>query len=131
MGRYLTTEDDFRIFQEAVVYWQRRLGLLDWHIYTRHKTRDRDDQASCYPNLAGRCATIYLSKMLDNYDEAPGETFIRRVAFHEVCEVFMARMVICAESRYVTRDEIDEARHEIIRTLEHVIFDEEGGDGMK
>jgi type I restriction enzyme, S subunit len=27
MGRYLTTEDDFRIFQEAVVYWQRRLGL--------------------------------------------------------------------------------------------------------
>jgi hypothetical protein len=65
--------------------------------------------------------------MLDNYDEAPGETFIRRVAFHEVCEVFMARMHICAAARHVTREEIDEARHEIIRTLEHVIFDAEGG----
>ena len=42
MSRYLTTEDDFRIFHEAVAYWQRRLGLLDWHIYARHKTRDRD-----------------------------------------------------------------------------------------
>ena len=130
MGRYLTTEDDFRIFQEAVVYWQRRLGLLDWHIYTRHKTRDRDAQASCYPHLAGRCATIYLSKVLDNYDEAPGATFIRRMAFHEVCELLMARMNICAKARYVTEEEVDEARHEIIRTLEHVIFDEEG-DGMK
>lgn len=130
MGRYLTTEDDFRIFQEAVVYWQRRLGLLDWHIYTRHKTRDRDAQASCYPDLSGRCATLYLSKVLHNYDDPPSETFIRRMAFHEVCEVLMARMLICAVARYVTRDEIDEARHEIIRTLEHVIFDE-GGDSME
>ena len=72
MGRYLTTEDDFQIFQEAVAYWQRRLGLLDWHIYTRHKTRDREAQASCYPDLAGRCATLYLSKVLYNYDEPPG-----------------------------------------------------------
>ena len=71
MGRYLTTEDDFRIFQEAVVYWQRRLGLLDWHIYTRHKSRDPGAQASYYPDLSGRCATIYLSKVLDNYDEPP------------------------------------------------------------
>jgi hypothetical protein len=131
MGRYSTTEGDFQIIQEAVAYWQRRLGLLDWYIYTRHKNRDRDAQASCYPDLSGRCATLYLSKVLDNYDEPPGETFIRRMAFHEVCEVLMARMLICAVARYVTREEIDEARHEIIRTLEHVIFDEEGGDGMK
>lgn len=130
MGRYLTTEDDFRIFQEAVVYWQRRLGLLDWHIYTRHKTRDRDAQASCYPDLSGRCATLYLSKVLHNYDDPPGETFIRRMAFHEVCEVLMARMMICATARYITFTEMDEARHEVIRTLEHVIFDE-GGDSMK
>jgi hypothetical protein len=39
-------------------------------------------------------------------------------------------MNICAKARYVTEEEVDEARHEIIRTLEHVIFDE-GSDGMK
>jgi hypothetical protein len=125
MGRYLTTADDFEIFREAVAYWQKRLGLLDWHIYTRHKSRDPRTQASCYPDLPGRCATIYLSKVLYNYDEPPGETFIRRMAFHEVCELLMARMMICATARYVTRDEMDEARHEIVRTLEHVIFDAE------
>jgi hypothetical protein len=130
VGQYKTTPEDFQIFQEAVAHWQKSLGLLDWHIYTRHKTRDRDAQASCYPDLSGRCATIYLSKVLDNYDEPPGETFIQRMAFHEVCEVLMARMMICATARYITFTEMDEARHEIIRTLEHVIFDE-GGDGMK
>lgn len=131
LGQYKTTPDDFQIFQEAVTYWQKRLGLLDWYIHTRHKTRDRDAQASCYPNLSGRCATIYLSKVLDNYDEPPGEFFIRRMAFHEVCELLLARMMICATARYVTRDEIEEACHEIIRTLEHVIFDEEGDGAMK
>jgi hypothetical protein len=130
VGQYRTTPEDFAIFQEAVAYWQRRLGLLDWHIYTRHKTRDRDAQASCYPDLSGRCATLYLSKVLHNYDDPPGETFIRRMAFHEVCEVLMARMMICATARYITFTEMDEARHEVIRTLEHVIFDE-GGDSMK
>jgi len=39
MGQYLTTADDFQIFQEAVAHWQKRLGLLDCHIYTRHKNR--------------------------------------------------------------------------------------------
>ena len=53
MNQYSTTEEDFRIFQEAVAYWQRRLALLDWYIYTRHKTQDRDAQASCYPDLPG------------------------------------------------------------------------------
>jgi hypothetical protein len=127
MGTYKTTAEDFKVFQEAVAYWQRRLGLLDWHIYTRHRTRNPGTQASCYPDLGGRCATIYLSKVLLNYDEPPGETFIRRMAFHEVCELLMARMMICAQARYVTSEEIEEARHEIIRTMEHVIFDKEDG----
>ena len=123
MAQYKTTPEDFRVFQEAVTFWQRRLGLLDWHIYTRHKTQNRDAQAGCYTDLSGRCATINLSKVLDNYDEPPGDKFIRHLAFHEVCELLMARMMICALARHVTGDEINEARHEIIRTLEHVIFD--------
>jgi hypothetical protein len=118
MGQYKTTPEDFAIFQEAVVHWQRRLGLLDWHIYTRHKTMDRDAQASCCPDLSGRCATIYLSKVLDNYDEPPTETFIRRMAFHEVCEVLMARMMICATDLYITSTEMDEVRHVTICTPE-------------
>jgi hypothetical protein len=58
-----------------------------------------------------------------------GETFIRRMAFHEVCEVLMARMMICATAQNVTREEIGEASHERICTLGHVAFDAEvGGD---
>jgi hypothetical protein len=127
MPVYKTTPADFQIFQEAVTYWQNRLGLLDWHIYTRHRLM-RGDQAQCSINLSGRCATIALSKVLYNYDEPPGETAIQRIAFHEVCELFMARMDICARTRFVQSDEIEEARHEIIRTLEKVIFDTNKGE---
>lgn len=121
MGTYKTTPEDFKIFQEEVAYWQKRLGLLDWHIYTRHKLM-RENQGYCYAHLQGRAATIYLSTVLHNYDEPPGAEGIRQIAFHEVCEVLLVRMMICAQARYVTRDEIEEAKHEIIRTLENVLF---------
>ena len=122
MPTYKTTSEDFQIFKEAVAYWQNRLGLLSWHIYTRHRLK-REYQAQCSTDLSGHCATITLSKVLYNYDEPPGEAGIRRIAFHEVCELFLARMDICARARFVQGDEIEEARHEIIRTLEKVIFD--------
>jgi hypothetical protein len=122
MATYKTTSDDFRIFQEAVVYWQKRLGMLTWQIYTRHQNKE-GAQAYCAFNLGGRSATIYLSKVLHNYDEPPGDRLIKRMAFHEVCELLMARMAICATARFVTAEEIEEARHEVIRTMEHVIFD--------
>jgi hypothetical protein len=51
------------------------------------------------------------------------------MALHEVCEVLMARMMICATAQNVTREEIGEASHERICTLGHVAFDAEvGGD---
>jgi hypothetical protein len=65
-----------------------------------------------------------------NHDEPPGEAGIRLVAFHEVCELLLARMLICATARYVSRDEIEEAKHEIIRTLENVLFLPEKKDGQ-
>ena len=122
MTVYKTTQEDFQVFKEAVVYWQNRLGLLNWHIYTRHRPK-LEVQAQCATNLSGRCATITLSKVLYNYDEPPGEAAIRRMAFHEICELFLARIDICARTRFVQEGEIEEARHEIIRTLEKVIFD--------
>ena len=122
MGTYKTTEQDFQIFQEAVAFWQRKLGMLSWQLYTRH-TFMKDQQGYSVVNLSARCATLTLSTTLSNYDEPPGDRIIRRIAFHEVCEVLMARMMICAEARYVQRDELEEARHEVIRTLESVIFE--------
>jgi len=120
MGAYKTTPADFKIFQEEVAYWQRRLGLLDWEINTRHQKIE--GRGECWANLQGRTATLALGKVFHNYDEPPGEAGIRLVAFHEVCELLLARMLICATARYATRDEIEEAKHEIIRTLENVLF---------
>lgn len=123
---YKTTKEDFAVFKAEVAFWQSALGLLDWQIYTRHR-RLTKSQGLTEVNLGARCATVILSTELRNYDDPPDELTIKQIAFHEVCEVFLARFMICAESRFVTRDELDEARHEIIRTLEKVIFTTGGG----
>ena len=102
-----------------MAYWQRRLGLLDWEISTRHQKIE--GRGECWTHLQGRAATLALGKVFHNHDEPPGEAGIRLVAFHEVCELLLARMLICATARYVSRDEIEEAKHGIIRTMENVL----------
>jgi len=43
-------------------------------------------------------------------------------AFHEVMELFLAKLKILALSRSATEQEIVEEIHSIIRTLENVVF---------
>ena len=54
---------------------------------------------------------------------------IRQAAFHEVCHVFLGSLVACAEARFVTEDEINEAAHSVVRTMENVIFKKEKTNG--
>jgi len=121
MPNYKTTAEDFKIFQEEVDKWQKILGLLDWQIHTEQQKLNH--RASCYTNHSGRIATLTLAVTWDNYGTPPGEQEIRRVAFHEICELLLAPLILCAESRYVVAGDIDSCAHKIIRTLEHVLFE--------
>lgn len=76
---------------------------LQGFLYTNHK-----DKFAEGPIVARYlAATTYLSKALYNYDDPPGEEGIRPIAFHEVCEVLLAMIMVCAETRYVSCDEIE------------------------
>lgn len=123
MAIYKTTPEDFKIFQEEVAKWQKRFGLLGWQINTRHQ--NLRNRAECWTRMQGRLASIVLGKIFQNYDEPPGEKEIRRTAFHEVCELLLARLQTHAEARNTLPGEIEEAKHEIIRILEHVLFEAE------
>jgi len=57
------------------------------------------------------------------WEEMPERNEIKRVAFHEVCELLLASLGWMAKERF-NSDEVDEKIHEIIRRLENTIFKE-------
>jgi len=116
-----TTEKDFQIFKKKAVYWIEKLGLKNWRVVYEHSLVRDEGVAHNYSYLPGMVCTLTLSTEYDADDYS--EYSIRRSAFHEVIELLLARLCICGKSRFVTADELEESRHEIIRVLENVMFD--------
>lgn len=114
-----TNKTQFQIFKKACARWIDFFGLKDWSVYYRHEY-DEKNMASIVYNLQGKAATIYLST---EWNIRVTKKLIRRAAFHEICELMLARLVICSRSRFVTDDEIAEAVHGIVRRLENTVFD--------
>jgi len=119
---YKTTKKDFEAFKLECWKWVSYFGLLDWEFNFYHEFRNGDEtvRGSCYASYTGRIATLYFSP---KWDYKPEDSEIKKVAFHEVCEVLTAPLCVMAESRYVTPDEIEAANHYLIRTLENTIFE--------
>lgn len=121
-----TTDKHFQLFKKECRKWIARFGLLGWRFYFQHEDLPDGKQiAYCiYPeDLADRVFTLGLSVDLGDLDET--EMDIRRSGFHEVMEAFLYRMNFLAKSRDTHPEEIEEENHNLIRTLENVVFAEE------
>lgn len=114
-----TTDKDFETFKREFYLWQAHFGLMGWEVFFRHE--DLDGAFACIScNLVGRIATVKYNTECDKRDYSDDN--IRRSAFHECCELFLARIVGLANYRHTTEDEITEEAHNIIRTLEKTVF---------
>ena len=119
----LTTKKQFEIFKQEVLVWLDFFGMKGWQVHFLHKKTDA--RARIIFNCVGRIATFVLSA---DWSELEGIQFtdhdIRKCAFHEVCELFLGRLNDMATQRF-NLDELDveEEIHQIIRTLENVIFE--------
>ena len=119
----LTTKKQFEIFKAETLKWLEFFGLKGWQVHFIHKKTDA--RAKVIFNCVGRIATFILSAEWAEFD---GIQFtdhgIKKCAFHEVCELFLGRLNNMTTQRF-NLDELDveEEIHQIIRTLEHVIFE--------
>jgi len=120
MKEFKTTEKHFKVFVRECKKWINKFGLLGWEINYVHEDLDPKARATCTADLDGRLVLLNLSVSLDL---DPTDVAIKRVAFHEVMEVFLSQIVDIAYSRFVNEHEIEQETHNIIRTLEHVVFD--------
>lgn len=114
-----TTEEDYELFKSECEYWIKFFGLQRWQVYYEHKNLD-GYFGRCHTDLNAMCATIMFGNKWP--EDCKNSDEIRRTAFHESMELFIAPLDALARARYVNENEIEHHTHVIIRTLENVIF---------
>ena len=116
-----TSKKDFALFKKECQKWIEFFGIKSFEVLFDHSDYLQNNKASCTSHSVNRWATLRLNITWDDYWELT-EKNIKRCAFHEVGELLLAPLVNCAESRYVSENELEEQTHIVIRTLENVVF---------
>ena len=113
-----TTDEDFEVFKEECNKWIKRFGLFGWKVYYHHEEIDENAYAVCFANTMGRVSDIKLNKKCDTKD-----LNIRKTAFHEVCELLLAKVEVLIKDRAYCYEDTREEIHNLIRIFERVIYD--------
>jgi len=114
---YKTTKKDFQEFKKECEYWIKYFRISGWEIHFIHSS-DPDGRACCFWDEPGRISTISLNL---SWSMTPVKNEIKRTAFHEVCELLLARLQNQA-MEIKAKLYVSETAHEIIRVLENSIF---------
>lgn len=119
-----TTKDQFELFKKECEFWIDYFGLKGWRVEYSHKKTVDEARADIIWNCAGRIATITLNTIWVDEDRCViTNDNVRRSAFHEVCELFLARLNMMANGKIDNQPhDVNEETHNLIRTLENTIF---------
>jgi len=72
-------------------------------------------------------AIVFLNKKVWNYKELEDETYIRLLAFHEVCEILLYPLSFLGEETYSNKVIVNNT-HTVINHLENSVFEERNGN---
>jgi hypothetical protein len=118
-----TTKKQFEVFKAECKKWLNYFGLNGWQAEYRHdKAEGNRGQVSW--RITARNSIITLADEWESFRDTPITDFeIKKVAFHEVCEILLARITMMANNKIANHeDAVTEESHNIIRTLENTIF---------
>ena len=116
-----TTKEHFKLFKSEVEKWIQRFGLTDAFLLIRHDDLKNGIGAMKY-NYTARTATIFLAKK--PLFPIPTENIIaeiKSVAFHEVCELLLARLACLAGDRSYCEEDYTSETHAVIARLENYL----------
>ena len=116
-----TTKKDFEFFNREASHWLARLNLMDYGVTFVHVgLEDSKCLAWTSVSLEDKVATIGLATDWDWLE--PDSYHLSKSAFHECCELMLYKLHDKLTEFY-SCGYVDEIRHEVIRTLESIIFD--------
>ena len=114
-----TTEEDFMFYISEFKRYQQAFNLMDWEVNYQWESMN-DCRACIQINVEGKLATTCLNR---DYDVLYDEAEISKCAFHECMELFLGTLTCKGSQRFIREDEIEEATHTVIRTLENVLWE--------
>ncbi len=115
-----TTRADFELFKRECERWIRYFGLNDWYIEYEHTPGKDGARAWFNTEVLDGITKIELTK--DWGSDIVTIEAIKKSAFHEICELLLARFYANAITRYTIQNDINESRHAIIRILENTLY---------
>lgn len=114
-----TTKQDFEKFKSYCLYWQRELGLDDWHLYFFHKSiGDAYANTTCSPS--GRGVSINFNTKW--VDRALIDNELKECALHECLHVVTAEMMNEAKARFADEYTLEAAEHSIVTRMTNYIM---------
>ena len=116
----IVTEDDFEHYQRRVHKWLDYFGIKRYDVVFKHCKLNKA-YAECHVNEIGKIAVFMLNTEMDA-DPQPIGDWIDASAFHEVTHLLLNRLTAVGSARYIGADELEEAEHDVIRTLENTLY---------
>lgn len=121
-----TTAEHFEIFKAEVKHHVREFGLLDWAVCIRHEDNLPGSLGECEVLIINKTAIIRLAVDWSGAELTNDE--IKKVAYHEVCELLLADLGQVWQWHMGTEDEkkqlVAKFKHDVIRRLENRYFGE-------
>jgi hypothetical protein len=117
--KYDLTDKHFEIFVTEFKYWLCKYSLNNWeYVFNFSPDGDHDGaRAHIYRDHPSRICLVFLNTVWEGTE--PTEQNLRHVAFHEAAEMLLSKLNDLVNSRSVVKDELEEAVHVVIRTLEN------------
>ncbi len=114
-----TTKKQFDTFKKLCKKWIIDLGLVNWQFHYELGKTDIGLVATAEWIYSNKLAIITLN---DQCDIILDDETLNKIAFHEVCHVFLSCYQYLIDNNLSKHEHIDPINHDIIRTLENLLF---------
>lgn len=119
-----TSKKDYQLFKDECTRLIKEWGLNGWnHAFEWINLKEANAKATLDGDSYN--ITFAIGKEIDfdkfDFNGIKKENFIKNLAKHEMIHLLLARLTHCAEARFCTDSEMNEAEEELVRKLMCII----------
>lgn len=111
-----TTKAHFKLFRDECLYWQKRLGLVNYDIGFKLDALD-DSKSEIHRDIVNKVAVVKLdSNWEDDFAPLTNDEIIM-TALHEILHLLLTELALLGRSRFCTDYDLEQAEESVVRTL--------------
>lgn len=112
-----TTEEEFKVFKDEFIKWQKKLGLQGYDIVFRHE-KDIKNYATITVHQDGGCADVVFTTTVMKKDKNYNP---KNHAKHEALHLLVHKLYYLGRQRFVNERELYHEWEKLVVILEKVL----------